>query len=168
MWPSAVLTHLCISSTLYARGVPLPPTRAFKASQGKQLYSGAEIWPATISHCTNTGLGWLTSDWLSPRPCDSRLAGCSPATDTVDGLLGWRLSLEQNGVSLRLTPWSLVASVQMCRLLFQLFSTEEIIARLFVWYSKAVPISLLFWWLVIERVWGDVHRSGFWLYHGDA
>ncbi|XDV54779.1 hypothetical protein PO909_022993 [Leuciscus waleckii] len=87
---------------------PLPHTRAFKPSQGKQLYSGAEIWPATISHCTNTGLGWPPSDWPSPRPCDSVLAGCSPATDIVDGLLGWRLSLVQNG----------------------LFSVEEIIARL--------------------------------------
>ncbi|KAK2870670.1 hypothetical protein Q8A67_023197 [Cirrhinus molitorella] len=94
-----VLTRLCIPGA-----APLPPTRAFKASQGKQLCSGAEIWPATISHCTNTGLGWLLSDWPSPRPCDSGLAGCSPATDTVDGLLGWRLSLVQNGVSLRLTP----------------------------------------------------------------
>lgn len=107
-----------------------PPSRALKASQGKQLCGGAKIWPATISHCTNTGLGWLLSDWPSPRPCDSGLAGCSPATDTVDGLLGWRLSLVQNGVSLRLTPWSLDANVQMRRLPLRLFSTGEIIARL--------------------------------------
>lgn len=73
-----------------------------KPIQGKQMYIRAEIWPATISHCTSTGLGWPPSDWLSPRPCDTGLAGCSLATDTVDVLLGWRLSLVQNGVSLRL------------------------------------------------------------------
>ncbi|KAI7793547.1 hypothetical protein IRJ41_025069, partial [Triplophysa rosa] len=65
--------------------------------KGKQMYIRAEIWPATISHRTSTGLGWPPSDWLSPRPCDTVLAGCSLATDTVDVLLGWRLSLVQNG-----------------------------------------------------------------------